>query len=94
MNQNLVYKEYWGVVEGHFSPESGTIDLPIQRKPGSIIERQVHPLARKALPTTRPFIPSKPVVSSSLFWKQGEPIRSGFIARHAVTPSGRLALLG
>ena len=49
MNQNHVYKEYWGVVEGHFSPESGTIDLPIQRKPGSIIERQVHPLGEKSV---------------------------------------------
>lgn len=49
MKQNQVYKEYWGVVEGHFIPESGTIDLPIQRKPGSIMERWVHPLGEKSV---------------------------------------------
>lgn len=49
MKQNQVYKEYWGVVEGHFSPPSGTIDLPIQRKPGSIMERWVHPLGEKSV---------------------------------------------
>lgn len=49
MKQNQVYKEYWGVVEGCFSPDSGTIDLPIQRKPGSVMERWVHPLGERSV---------------------------------------------
>jgi len=49
MKQNQVYKEYWGVVEGCFSPDCGTIDLPIQRKPGSVMERWVHPLGERSV---------------------------------------------
>ena len=39
MNKNLFKKEYLCIVEGILDKKTGTIDLPIARKPGSIIER-------------------------------------------------------
>ena len=39
MNENLFQKEYLCIVEGILDKKSGMIDLPIARKPGSIIER-------------------------------------------------------
>ncbi len=39
MNENLFQKEYLCIVEGILDKKSGIIDLPIARKPGSIIER-------------------------------------------------------
>ena len=36
-----IRREYLAVVRGHVTPESGTIDAPLSRKPGSIIERTV-----------------------------------------------------
>lgn len=43
MKTQQVHKEYLGLVEGLLSPECGTIDLPIMRKPGSVMERIIHP---------------------------------------------------
>ena len=34
-------REYRAIVRGHVSPSEGTIDAPLGRKPGSIIEREV-----------------------------------------------------
>ena len=39
MNENLFQKEYLCIVKGTLDKKSGIIDLPIARKPGSIIER-------------------------------------------------------
>ena len=39
MNENIFQKEYLCIVEGNLDKKSGIIDLPIARKPGSIIER-------------------------------------------------------
>lgn len=42
MASNLFKKEYLCLVDGLFNEKSGTIDLPISRKPGSIIERTIN----------------------------------------------------
>lgn len=39
MQENKFKKEYLCLVEGFLEKKEGTIDLPIARKPGSIIER-------------------------------------------------------
>ncbi|MDQ2086624.1 RluA family pseudouridine synthase [Herbivorax sp. ANBcel31] len=39
MNNNSFYKEYTGIVNGLVKTPHGTINFPISRKPGSIIER-------------------------------------------------------
>lgn len=49
MKHNTVHKEYLGIVEGAFSPCSGTIDLPILRKPESVMERIVHLSGEKSV---------------------------------------------
>lgn len=36
-----VHREYLAITEGHVIPESGTITAPLNRKPGTIIERTV-----------------------------------------------------
>lgn len=41
MNENIFQKEYLCIVNGILDKKSGIIDLPIARKPGSIIERCV-----------------------------------------------------
>lgn len=41
MSSNLFQKEYLCLVNGSLMPKTGTIDLPISRKSGSIIERCV-----------------------------------------------------
>ena len=41
MTNHVFIKKYYAIVEGIFEPPTGTIDLPITRKPNSIIERQV-----------------------------------------------------
>ncbi|MBO5478963.1 MAG: RluA family pseudouridine synthase [Clostridia bacterium] len=41
MKQHIFKKEYIAIVEGLLENKSGTIHLPIARKPGSIIEREV-----------------------------------------------------
>lgn len=41
MNNNIFYKEYIGIIDGQFKDNNGTINLPIVRKEGSIIERCV-----------------------------------------------------
>ena len=41
MNEPVFKKEYLCIVEGFLNQKSGIIDLPISRKPGSIIERCV-----------------------------------------------------
>ena len=43
MKENLVEKVYAGVVHGAFDLPSGTINLPIARKPGSLMERIIDP---------------------------------------------------
>ena len=42
MNKNLFHKEYLCMIEGTLKQKYGIIDLPIARKPGSIIERCVN----------------------------------------------------
>ena len=42
MNEHIFKKEYLCIVEGILDQKSGIIDLPIGRKPGSIIERYVN----------------------------------------------------
>ncbi len=49
MKAGMVHKEYLGIVSGCLSPESGTIDLPIARKPGSIMERIIDPLGDRSI---------------------------------------------
>lgn len=39
MHENIFQKEYLCIVKGTLDKKSGIIDLPIARKPGSIIER-------------------------------------------------------
>lgn len=36
-----IHREYLAIVRGHVTPESGTIDAPLARKSGTIIERMV-----------------------------------------------------
>lgn len=36
-----IHREYQAIVRGHVTPESGTINAPLARKPGTIIERMV-----------------------------------------------------
>lgn len=43
MKERRIHREYLAVVQGQ-TPESGTIDAPIGRKPGSVIERCVDPV--------------------------------------------------
>ena len=43
MKQGLFEKEYIACVFGHFKQSSGSICLPIMRKEGSVIERQIAP---------------------------------------------------
>lgn len=43
MTDKTFQKGYLGVVSGVFEQSRGTIDLPIERKPGSIMERHVSP---------------------------------------------------
>lgn len=38
---HTISREYLAIVRGHVTPETGTIDAPLSRKPGSIIERTV-----------------------------------------------------
>ena len=42
MAENTLKKEYLCIVEGILDKKTGIIDLPIARKPGSIIERYVN----------------------------------------------------
>lgn len=43
MRKNIFHKEYIALVEGNLESEKGTINVPIARKTGSIIEREVNP---------------------------------------------------
>ena len=36
-----IHREYLAILRGHVSPEAGTINAPLARKPGTIIERTV-----------------------------------------------------
>lgn len=49
MQTNDFKKEYICLVEGHLNEKSGVIDLPISRKPGSIIERCVDQDGQKSI---------------------------------------------
>lgn len=42
-HDKTIRREYLAVVRGHIQPESGTIDAPLGRKKGTIIERTVDP---------------------------------------------------
>lgn len=42
MKQNIFQKQYIAFLEGNLSSKQGTIDAPIARKEGSIIERCIH----------------------------------------------------
>lgn len=39
-----IHREYLAIARGHVTPKSGTIDAPLARKPGTIIERTVDPI--------------------------------------------------
>ena len=39
-----IHREYRAIVRGQIDPASGTIDMPLGRKPGSIIERVIDPV--------------------------------------------------
>ena len=41
MYENIFKKEYLCIIDGTLNTKSGSIDLPIGRKPGSIIERYI-----------------------------------------------------
>lgn len=41
VRRRAIHREYLAAVRGHVTPESGTIDAPLARKPGTIIERTV-----------------------------------------------------
>ena len=41
MHDNTYYKEYLGIVHGNMKNDSGVIDLPIERKPDSIMLRHI-----------------------------------------------------
>ncbi|MGF0033948.1 RluA family pseudouridine synthase [Bariatricus sp. SGI.154] len=41
VRRRAIHREYLAIVRGHVTPESGTIDAPLARKPGTIIERTV-----------------------------------------------------
>lgn len=43
MNKNIYHKEYVGIVHGTVTENAGTIDLPIARKPDSIMLRHISP---------------------------------------------------
>ena len=49
MTNNLFKKEYLCLVDGLFKEKSGTIDLPISRKQGSIIERTINENGKKSI---------------------------------------------
>lgn len=49
LDARTIYREYLALVEGTFSASQGSINLPIARKPGSIIERCVSPLGQEAV---------------------------------------------
>lgn len=41
VRRHTITREYRAIVRGHVEPAAGTIDAPLSRKPGSIIERTV-----------------------------------------------------
>lgn len=41
VKERKFHREYLAIVRGHIDPPSGTIDAPLARKPGTIIERTV-----------------------------------------------------
>lgn len=49
MENNTFKKEYLAIITGHLSSKTGTINSPISRKPGSIIERYVSTDGKKAI---------------------------------------------
>ena len=49
MQQGIFKKEYLCLVSGNFNKKTGTIDLPISRKVGSIIERCIDKNGKKAI---------------------------------------------
>ena len=49
MANNLLKKDYLCLVDGFFKEKSGSIDLPISRKQGSIIEREVNQNGKKSV---------------------------------------------
>jgi len=49
MQNNTFKKEYIGILDGIVEPKSGTIDAPIARKDGSIIERCISENGQKSI---------------------------------------------
>ena len=49
MQQGTLVKEYLTIIEGHLDKPSGTIDLPISRKEGSIMERIISTEGERAI---------------------------------------------
>lgn len=48
-NEKNFSRIYWGITDGIITPAKGTIDAPIGRRPGSIIERMVCPNGQAAI---------------------------------------------
>ncbi|MFA6309320.1 MAG: RluA family pseudouridine synthase [Clostridia bacterium] len=53
MKEKIFKKEYFGIVNGIISEKSGTIDLPIARKPDSIMLRHIDDSGDKSVTTFR-----------------------------------------
>lgn len=49
MKNNIFKKEYLSILEGHLEKTCGTIDAPIARKDGSIIEREINSNGERAV---------------------------------------------
>lgn len=49
MKQNTFQKHYIAITEGIWEKKKGSIDKPIARKEGSIMEREISPLGEKAI---------------------------------------------
>ena len=49
MKNNKFKKEYLAILEGYMNKTAGTINLPISRKEGSIIEREINSNGEKAI---------------------------------------------
>lgn len=48
-SHSVIYREYLALAAGRVTPEEGTVDLPIGRKEGSIVEWTVRPDGKTAL---------------------------------------------
>lgn len=73
-------KEYFAIVQGHLEKESGTLNFPIIRVPGSIISRKVHPDGQTAITHYKLIkqFPKRALISVSLETGRTHQIRVHF----------------